>query len=418
MQIVVGTGLDTAAQTVQTLPMSGSPHEHGRLSADVLVIGAGLVGGVLACALARAGMRVVLVDREDPAASLEPAFNGRASAINLASQRLLAGLELWPDMAAAATPIEDIRVADGGSRLFLHYDSADADAAPFGYMVDNRMTRRAVGRAVSGLAGIRLLAPARPLALERGAAVRVHLADGRRIEAALAVGADGRGSWSREAAGIHLTGWTYDQSAIVCTVAHERSHHNTAFEHFLPAGPFAILPLRGNRSSIVWTERAGLAPAIMALDDAAFGAELERRFGDFLGRLKVVGGRWSYPLSLHFAESAVARRLVLVGDAAHAMHPIAGQGLNMGLGDVAALAEVLVEARRLGLDIGAAPVLERFQRRRRFDNILMLAVTDGLNRLFSNQLGPLRLARDLGLAAVHRLGPLKRLFVRHAMGIR
>jgi 2-octaprenyl-6-methoxyphenol hydroxylase len=210
--------------------------------------------------------------------------------------------------------------------------------------------------------------------------------------------------------------WRYPQTGIVCTVAHELGHQGVAHERFLPPGPFAILPLKHNRSSLVWTERADLAPALLALDEAAFAAEMGRRFGDFLGATRVVGARWSYPLSLLHAERYVAPRLALVGDAAHCMHPIAGQGLNLGLRDVAALAEVLTDARRLGLDIGAASVLERYQRWRRFDSVALLAVTDSLNRLFSNDLAPLRLARDLGLAAVDRLPPLKRLFMRHAMG--
>jgi 2-octaprenyl-6-methoxyphenol hydroxylase len=249
------------------------------------------------------------------------------------------------------------------------------------------------------------------------------LSDGRKVKARLAIAADGRNSRTREGAGIRVTHWSYEQAAIVCSVAHERSHDFTAHEHFLPAGPFAILPLMGDLdrpghcSSIVWTERADLAPAIMALDEKNFIAELQRRFGEFLGPLEVIGPKWCYPLSLQFTERTIDKRLALIGDAAHAMHPIAGQGLNMGLRDVAALAEVVLDAKRLGLDIGDGTMLERYQRWRRFDNTLMLAMTDGLNRLFSNDIRPLRLVRDIGLAAVNALPPLKKVFMRQAMGL-
>ena len=387
-------------------------------SADVLIVGGGPVGGTLACALSAAGMEVIAVDHADPAAGLDAGFDGRASSIALGSQRMLDALGLWAGMEPHAAPIRHIRVSEGGSPLFLHYDERDTGGPPFGYMVENRFIRKALFDRIPTLDTVRLLAPARVDGLERSASgVEARLADGRRISARLVVGADGRASGVRAGAGIRVTGWPYRQTAIVCTVAHERPHDSVAREHFLPTGPFAVLPLPGNRSSIVWTESKDLAPAIMALDEAEFLAELERRLGDTLGRLRVVGPRWSYPLSLQHAETAIALRLALVGDAAHAMHPIAGQGLNMGLRDVAALTEVLAEARRLGLDIGADTVLERFQRWRRFDNTLMLAMTDGLNRLFSNTIGPVRLARGLGLAAVNRMPPLKRLIVRSAMGL-
>jgi 2-octaprenyl-6-methoxyphenol hydroxylase len=221
----------------------------------------------------------------------------------------------------------------------------------------------------------------------------------------------------RRAAGIEITSWDYGQTAIVCTVAHEKPHHDTAQEHFLPAGPFAILPLTGNRSSIVWTEKAHLAGPILAQDDAGFMRELASRFGDYLGGLTLEGPRFSYPLSFQLAQSYTAQRLALIGDAAHGMHPVAGQGMNMGLRDVAALAELLVDAKRLGQDLGDGQILARYERWRRFDNLLMMGLTDSLVRLFSNDVAPVRLARDLGMAAVDRLPPLKRFFMRHAMGL-
>lgn len=405
----------------------------GDIDAEVLIVGGGMVGATLACALGGAGISSVAVDRDDPARWAALEFDGRASAIARASQRVLAALGLWADMAPDAAPILDIRVTDGASPLFLHYDHRAVDGAPLGHILENRHYRRALARRLPTVAGAALLAPAEIVALERGPArVQARLADGRRVRAALAVACDGRASPTRRDAGIRVTRWTYDQTAIVCTVAHERPHRGIAQEHFLPAGPFAILPLPDgagpvadpaapglppHRASIVWTERPALVAPLLALDEDEFMTELGKRFGDYLGRLAPVGPRWTHPLSLSHAETYIAPRLALAGDAAHGMHPIAGQGLNMGLRDVAALAEVLVDARRLGLDIGSTAVLARYQRWRRFDNLLMLATTDGLNRLFSNRIGPLRLARDLGLAAVDRLPAMKRFFMRHAMGM-
>ncbi|HKX08979.1 MAG TPA: FAD-dependent monooxygenase, partial [Stellaceae bacterium] len=243
-----------------------------------------------------------------------------------------------------------------------------------------------------------------------------RLAGGHAIRARLVAAADGKSSPLRQAAGIRTIEWTYPQTGIVTTVQHEAPHRGVAIEHFLPAGPFAILPLTGNRSSLVWTERAELAPRILAMGEADFTAELSRRFGDFRGAVEPVGPRWSYPLMFMHAENYAAERLALVGDAAHVIHPIAGQGLNLGLRDVAALAEVLIDARRLGLDIGDGEALRRYERWRRLDNWMLAAVTDSLNRLFSNAIPPAKLARDMGLAAVNQMPGLKRLFMRHAMG--
>ncbi len=397
--------------------MTGVSSRNPAIGADVVIVGGGMVGGVLACALAGAGLNVAVVDPEPAGIQTAAAFDGRASAIAAGSREVLAAIGLWRSIAPDAEPIIDIRVTDGHSPLFLHYDNATLGDGPLGYIVENRILRHAVFARLAELDNVTLLDGRTVVSLERGAAYAVaQLDDGGRVQAALAVAADGRRSASRKGAGIGVTEWRYRQSGIVCTVAHERPHEGVAQEHFLPAGPFAILPMTGNRSSIVWTERDDLAPALMALDEAAFAAELALRFGDYLGGLEVVGAKFCYPLALSHADSYIARRLALTGDAAHAMHPIAGQGFNLGLRDVAALSEVVVDAARLGLDIGGPVVLERYQRWRRFDNSLMLAMTDGLNRLFSNDFAPVRLARDVGLAAVNRMPALKRVLMRHAMG--
>jgi len=384
--------------------------------ADVLIVGGGLVGLSLGLALASGGLEVILVDRESPAQQIDAAFDGRVSAIAHASRRALEAIGIWRHVAEAE-PILDIRVSDGPSLLHLHYDHRELGHEPFGHMVENRILRRAQQAALAERPNLRLIAPMAAAGFETTLGrVTLTLADGRRLAATLLLAADGRTSPLREAAGIKCVSWRYPQIGIVCTVTHERPHQGVAQERFLPAGPFAILPMTGNRSSLVWTERADLAPAILRSDDAAFAAEMAKRFGDYLGRLEVVGPRWSYPLALHHAETYIAPRFALVGDAAHSIHPIAGQGLNMGVRDVAALAEVLVDAHRLGLDLGDVNVLQRYERWRRFDNVLLAGVTDLLNRLFANDIEPIRLARDLGLAAVNRLPPLKRVFMQHARG--
>jgi 2-octaprenyl-6-methoxyphenol hydroxylase len=399
----------------------------GPLEADLLIVGGGMIGGASAIALAGAGLEVVLLDAEPPTERESAAYDGRASAIAYGSQHALAILGVWPALASEAEPILDIRVSDGrpgepAAPLFLHYDHRQSGLdAPFGHIVENRVIRRALAARLSRLPGVCVIAPGRLADLEhKPAHVEARLEDGREIRARLVVAADGAHSRLRRSAGIPAAELAYPQTGIVCTVAHELPHGGVAHEHFLPAGPFAMLPMTDyegrHRSSIVWTERRELVAALLGLDDTDFSAEIERRFGSSLGRLSVLGGRWSYPLRLIHAARYAEHRLVLVGDAAHAIHPIAGQGLNLGLRDVGALAEVVADAHRLGLDIGSTAVLADYQRWRRFDSMLLIAVTDGLNRLFSNDIGPLRLARDLGLGAVDRLPGLKRLFMRHAMG--
>ncbi len=386
------------------------------LDTEVVIVGGGLVGGALACALAAAGIPSVVIERGDPAAQLDDAFDGRAFAIAYATRRMLEATGIWPHVADPS-PIHDIRVSEGGAPLFLHFAKGESGDQPFGHMVEARHLRRAIHARLAELPGVTFLARTELTALERDEpGVTAHLPDGPAVSARLAVAAEGRNSRLRAEAGIRTTGWSYRQSGIVCTVEHAEPHGNVAHEHFLPSGPFAILPLTGNRCSLVWTEPTRLANRIMELDDAGFLAELARRFGDFLGDLALTGPRWCYPLGLQFARRAYDERMVLVGDSLHAMHPIAGQGLNMGLRDVATLAEVLRDAKDLGLDIGDGVPLARYERWRRFDNFMMLVATDGLTRIFSNDFRPLKRVRNLGMAAIGLVPPVKRLAMRHHMG--
>lgn len=389
---------------------------------ELLIVGGGLTGLLLGVACAGVGLPVAVVDREDPATMLGDRFDGRTSAVAYGSKLVFDAIGLWGEIAPDAQAILEIRVADDNAPLFLHYDHRELgrggpDTPPLGYIVENRVLRRVLFQRAKALPSLRLLAPRVVAGVETSATGAVaRLADGEQIGARLVVAADGKNSPLRRAAGIRTVEWRYDQTGIVVTVEHERPHAGIAVEHFLPAGPFAILPMTKNRSSIVWTERAALAPHLMRLPEDAFTAELRARFGDFLGAVTPVGPRYTYPLWLMQAETYVARRLALLGEAAHVIHPIAGQGLNIGIRDVAALAELIVDARRLGRDIGDADLLTAYQRSRRSDAVVLAAVTDALNRLFSNEIAPVRLARDVGLAIVHRLPPLKRVLMQHAMG--
>lgn len=388
------------------------------LTCDVVVVGGGLVGGTLACGLAQHGVSTICIDKDDAGVLLDTGYDGRSSAIALACQRVLEGTGVWAHMVSDVQPILDIRVTDSNSSLHLHYDHREV-GAPMGYMAENRTIRRGILARFAELEKATLLAPATVATVDRRVdGVTVTLTDGRVIHARLVVAADGRRSQIRDMAGIRLQhGLPYNQVGIVMTVWHEKDHRGIAHERFLPSGPFAILPLPGgHHSSLVWTEKDPLAWTILKLPDAEFQAELMSRFGDFLGEVKVVSKRFGYPLTLQHASRYIDLRLALVGDAAHGMHPVAGQGMNFGLRDVAALIEKVVEARRLGVDVGAATVLEGYQKWRRFDNVLMLGMTDGLVRLFSNDIAPLRLARTAGMAVVNRLPGLKRFFMRHAMG--
>ncbi len=392
------------------------------LDCDVLVVGGGLGGAATALALAAAGLEVIALDAG--AAPVAPeTFDGRAYAVAQASRAFWQAVGVWPRVSAEAQPMVDIlvsdgRVSEGASPLFLHFDHREIEGGAFGEMIEDRHLRPAAFAAMDDHPGIARRFDARVTGTraEPGRAVAV-LADGSEVTASLIVACDGRESPLRTAAGIRRIAWSYPQNGMVSAVAHELPHHGIAHELFLPAGPFAILPLTGNRSSLVWTERSDEARRIHALPDDAYLAELESRFGDFLGQITLEGRRWTYPLHFSLAHDYVADRLALTGDAAHAIHPIAGQGLNLGVRDAAALAEVLAEALRQGEDIGTLPVLRRYQQWRRFDSASLAFATDALNRLFSNDITPLRALRDFGLAAVNRLPGAKRGFMRAAAGM-
>jgi 2-octaprenyl-6-methoxyphenol hydroxylase len=385
---------------------------------DVLIGGAGFAGLSLAIALRQSLGPSFSIIVADPAFG-RSGTDARASAIAAAARRLFETIGVWEQVVGEAQPILDMVVTD--SRLndavrpvFLTFEGA-VEGEPFAHMIENGPLVDALA-AKARAEGVELRTAAVTSFDDRGL-LQVQLSDGTATAARLLVAADGARSAIRERTGITTIGWDYDQAAIVTTVAHEREHNDRAEEHFLPAGPFAILPLKGRRSSLVWTERTAEAERIVALPDADFHAELERRFGLHLGDITVAGPRRTYPLGLQVARSFIADRLALVGDAAHVIHPIAGQGLNMGLRDIAALAEAIVDAARLGLDIGDAHVLERYQRWRRFDTMAMGVATDGLNRLFSNQSDLLRVVRDVGLGLVDRMPALKDVFMREAAGL-
>jgi 2-octaprenyl-6-methoxyphenol hydroxylase len=398
-----------------------SPGAGETIRADVVIVGASLVGGTLACALARFGIKTAVIDRLDPAKTVAPSFDGRASAVALSAQRLLKTIGLWEHLPAAE-PIREIRVSDGASPFFLHYDHAEIGSDPLGFMAENRHLRSAIAAAMKTVGdNLTILTPAAVAGMRQTADdITLTLDDGRTVTAQLAVSAEGRNAKLRELAQIPVTGWTYPQVAIVATIGHARSHDGIAHEHFLPAGPFAILPLADDngvhRSSLVWTERAETAASYLALPEDAFLGEIAERVGGFLGDLTLIGPRFSHPLGLQFAARYSAGRLVLAGDAAHGIHPIAGQGLNLGYRDVAALTEIIIDAKQLGLDLAHPEGLARYERWRRADNLVMAGVTDVLNRLFSNDIAPIRLARDVGLGLVNRITPLKKLLMRHAMG--
>ena len=390
---------------------------------DVIIAGGGLVGNALALALAQENIRVVVVDPLAVSAQIDAAFDGRTSAIALGSVRILKRLGVWKFLEGQASPIHDIRVCDGDAPGFVHYRDKDVGNEPFGYIIENRLLRHGLYEALTRATNIAMLTPhtVTGFKAETGS-VTATLEDGTILTASLLVAADGRFSKLREQAGIDARVLSYGQTAMVCVVHHANPHHGLALERFMPEGPFAVLPLTDDaagkhRSGIVWTERNTDAPHYLALPDAEFNAELARRMGDYWGEVVVIGKRFAYPLKLMHATQFVSARFALVGDAAHGIHPIAGQGVNLGYRDVAALTELLAEQHRLGLDLGAASLLAHYQRWRKSDSVSMTASTDLLNRLFSNSSPSLAFLRRTGLKMVEQMPPVKKFFMRHAMGL-
>ncbi|WP_104017513.1 FAD-dependent monooxygenase [Roseovarius nitratireducens] len=390
---------------------------------DLLIVGGGLNGPALALAAARAGLSSTVIDALPEPARKNAAFDGRAYALALASVRLLRNLGVWDRVAENAQPMLEIKVSDGragqgASPFFMHFDHAEIEEGPMGHMLEDRFLRRALMEAMAEEPRIAQVSNDTVTGQEVDATgVSVTLASGKARRGHLLIGADGRGSGTAARAGIKRTGWGYGQTALVAAIEHALPHHGIAHQFFMPPGPLAILPLPGNVSSIVWSETDATAARFAALSDAEFMEVLHPRFGDFLGDIRLRGKRYTYPLSLTVAQSFIAPRLALVGDAAHGMHPIAGQGLNAGLRDVAALAQVLTEAARRGEDIAAADVLRRYQQWRRFDTATLAMATDLTNRLFSNDNPFLRAARDLGMGAIGHMPALRRGFIREAAGL-
>ncbi|HEX8669412.1 MAG TPA: UbiH/UbiF/VisC/COQ6 family ubiquinone biosynthesis hydroxylase [Allosphingosinicella sp.] len=385
--------------------------------ADVIILGGGLIGLTLAIALDRHGLSSIVVDPADPGHTLAPAYDGRATAVASASFRMLEAIGIADRLEGDGCPIRTIRVSDGLAPGGIVFEPGEGDD-PLGIMFENRRLRQVLRESAEESEHVTLLMPAKPAEIVRdGAGVRVALEDSRVLAAPLLVGAEGRNSPTREAASIPIARWSYRHAAIVATIEHERHHENIAYEIFYPSGPFAILPmLPGTRSAIVWSVPATDAAAVADLPERAIAAEVGKRMGGFLGEVRMAGPRWTYPLGFHHAATITAERLALAGDAAHGIHPIAGQGLNLGFRDAGALTQVLVEGARLGMDLGDAQLLARYQRWRSLDTFMVAATTDGLTRLFGVPGRTASAVRRFGMGLVQRLGPLKEQFMAEARG--
>lgn len=393
------------------------------IKTDIAIVGGGLNGPALSLGLAQAGFNVSVIDALPAPERTARGFDGRAYALALSSVRLLRNLSLWSDVADCAQAMLEIKVTDGRAGegpapWMMHFDYAEIEEGPMGYMVEDRHLRPALLAAMDKYEKITSLNETRVVAQTTGATgAALELSSGDVLEAKLVIGADGKRSGSAQRAGIRRTGWSYGQTALVCAVAHERPHNGIAHQFFMPNGPLAILPLRGNRSSIVWSEKNSRAAKLMDMTPESFLVALRPAFGSFLGEIRLEGDRFSYPLSLSLANRMVASRLALVGDAAHGLHPIAGQGLNAGLRDVAALIDVLTSAKARGEDIGSEQVLARYAQWRRFDTTTLALATDTFNKLFSNDNPVLRGMRGLGMGLVGKLPGVRRGFVREAAGL-
>ena len=390
---------------------------------DIAIVGGGFNGPALALAAAQVGLRVIVLDATSHKPRKNAKFDGRAYALALASKRLLAAVGVWENVAQDAEPMLNIRVSDGhagvgASPFFMDFDHAELEEGPMGYMVEDRHLRYALQAAMQTSPLIEYRLATRVTGQSTGPeGVTLSLANNQKITTRLLVGADGRQSGTAARAGITYTGWQYSQTALVCAVEHDRPHGGVAHQFFMPAGPMAVLPLSARRSTVVWSEKTDSAAVIKTLDDAAFLDVLRPRFGDFLGDIALTGGRFSYPLGMMIAKSYIAPNVALIGDAAHGVHPIAGQGLNAGLRDVAALIQVLSEAKKRGEDFASQPVLARYQLWRRFDATALAVATDGFNRLFSNDNPILRLGRDLGMGMLNAMPKVRRGILREAAGL-
>lgn len=393
---------------------------------DVLIAGGSFVGLSLAIALmrsSRGSLKIAVVDATPLEKARDRGHDGRASALSAASKQLFQSIGVWARVEAHVQPMTGIDISD--SQLdslvrpaLLHFDGALDSGSPAAYMLENYVLRDALIDTAREIDGLTFLAPEKVLDFEASLhGVTARLEGGMSVDAALLVAADGRNSALRKAAGIKTIGWSYSQSGVIATLQLQKPHGGVAIQHFLPSGPFAILPLTDNRVSLVWTEESARAREVVAMDDEDFLIHAKKRIGPRFGALEIAGPRAAFPLNMHLARSFVADRIALAGDAAHGVHPLAGQGLNIGLRDVAALTEVVVEASRLGLDLGSATVLQRYQRWRRFDSAFSALAMDRINSLFTNDSAPLRAIRSLGLGLVDRAPPLKKFFVREAAGL-
>jgi 2-octaprenyl-6-methoxyphenol hydroxylase len=390
---------------------------------DIAIVGGGLNGPILALALAQAGISTTVIDALTTKVRKNPSFDGRSYAVALTSQRLLNNIGLWGDIKDNAQRMLEIKVSDGRagegpSPFFMHFDHAEIEDGPMGYMVQDRYLRRTLLDAITSNPNITHLSDQTVVSQDAAnGGITVTLASGKAITARALIGCDGRSSGTAQRAGIKRIGWGYGQTALVCAIEHEKPHGGIAHQFFMPAGPLAILPLTGNRSSIVWSETEANATAFNALSDEEYLTMLRPRFGDFLGEISLAGARYSYPLALSMTDRLVADRVALVGDAAHGLHPIAGQGLNAGMRDIAALVQIISEAQKRGEDYGNLAVLKRYEEWRRFDNTALALTTDTFNKLFSNDNPLLRLGRDLGMGLINAVPSLRRVIIREAAGL-
>ncbi len=389
---------------------------------DVTIVGGGPAGCTMAALLGAGGVTAVCIDQDDPSRTMGHDFDGRTTAISYGSRRIIDAAGAWNSLKAQACPIKDIKITESGSPVLLEFLRGDTDAEAFGWIVENRLLRKSLYERIASLKNIQHIAPSKVTGFEQGKdIVKTFLGDGLEIHSKLVIGADGRNSFTRTQMGIATRGWDYNQRALVCVIGHEKPHNNTAVEDFRGAGPFAILPMMdddkgGHRSALVWTEHGKEDASALYWDEDVFNAALNERFPTSYGAVKATGKRFCYPLGLIHAQSYTAPRMALVADAAHGIHPIAGQGLNIGLRDIAVLSELLIEAKSSGQDLGGDDILMAYVSRRRADNMAMAGATDILNKLFSNDSKSLRALRIAGLKMVQKIGPARRFFMKQAMG--